>query len=82
MKFFIYSLLMVAALSSNIGNTVAQAANDKIVPGSVWNDITGRHINAHGGCVIFHEGIYYWFGVRNKKKEKTENKDGKNKSSN
>ena len=62
MKFFIYSLLMVAALSSNIGNTVAQAANDKIVPGSVWNDITGRHINAHGGCVIFHEGIYYWFG--------------------
>jgi hypothetical protein len=49
MKFFIYSLLMVAALSSNIGNTVAQAANDKIVPGSVWNDITGRHINAHGG---------------------------------
>ena len=24
-------------------------------------------------------GIYYWFGVRNKKKEKTENKDGKNK---
>ena len=27
-------------------------------------------------------GIYYCFGVRNKKKEKTENKDGKNKSSN
>jgi hypothetical protein len=61
MKFFIYSLLMVAALSSNIGNTVAQAANDKIVPGSVWNDITGRHINAHGGCVILLVwGGSYW----------------------
>ena len=31
-------------------------------PGRLWPDNNGAHINAHGGGVLFHEGIYYWFG--------------------
>ncbi len=31
-------------------------------PGKSWNDTGGAHINAHGGCVVYHEGVYYWFG--------------------
>lgn len=31
-------------------------------PGTVWNDTDGRPINAHGGGVLFHEGVYYWYG--------------------
>lgn len=31
-------------------------------PGQPWNDQAGERINAHGGCVIFHDGIYYWYG--------------------
>lgn len=62
MRHFTSSLLLAAALTGTIGNTTAQAANTKITPGAVWNDISGQHINAHGCCVIFHEGTYYWFG--------------------
>jgi hypothetical protein len=31
-------------------------------PGEIWPDDRGVHINAHGGGVLFHDGVYYWFG--------------------
>src|SRR3954470_20538208 len=31
-------------------------------PGELWPDNNGVHINAHGGGILFHDGIYYWFG--------------------
>ncbi len=31
-------------------------------PGQIWADTNGVPINAHGGGILFHEGIYYWFG--------------------
>ena len=31
-------------------------------PGQVWLDVAGNPINAHGGCVVFHRGLYYWYG--------------------
>lgn len=31
-------------------------------PGKLWLDDNGIHINAHGGGVLFHNGIYYWYG--------------------
>jgi hypothetical protein len=37
-------------------------SQNKITPGSVWNDKTGIPINAHGGCVVLDQGTYYWFG--------------------
>lgn len=33
-----------------------------IKPGSIWLDNNGVHINAHGGGVLLHNDIYYWFG--------------------
>ena len=30
--------------------------------GEIWPDDKGVHINAHSGGILFHEGIYYWFG--------------------
>ena len=38
-------------------------------PGEVWRDTDGEPIQAHGGGVLFHEGVYYWYG---------ENKDAPN----
>jgi len=37
---------------------------DKVnfTPGSVWPDDQGKHINAHGGGILFHNGVYYWYG--------------------
>jgi hypothetical protein len=31
-------------------------------PGAIWHDNDGRHINAHGGGVLYDHGTYYWFG--------------------
>jgi Glycosyl hydrolases family 43 len=31
-------------------------------PGNLWLDDKGVHINAHGGGMLFHDGMYYWFG--------------------
>lgn len=30
--------------------------------GQIWQDISGQDIQAHGGCIICHEGTYYWYG--------------------
>lgn len=38
-------------------------------PGQVWLDTEGKRIQAHGGSVIYLDGIYYWYGEN---KEKTD----------
>ena len=30
--------------------------------GHIWQDVDGNDIQAHGGCIINHEGVYYWYG--------------------
>lgn len=30
--------------------------------GEIWQDVNGKDIQAHGGCIIEHEGVYYWYG--------------------
>lgn len=37
-------------------------AADCFVPGAIWPDDQGVHINAHGGGVLVHAGTCYWFG--------------------
>lgn len=34
----------------------------QFVPGEIWPDNNGVHINAHGGGILFHDSTYYWFG--------------------
>lgn len=34
----------------------------QICSGELWPDSEGNHINAHGGGVVYYEGVYYWFG--------------------
>ena len=34
----------------------------KIVSGALWPDNNGKHINAHGGGILYDKGTYYWFG--------------------
>ena len=31
-------------------------------PGKIWNDTDGVPIQAHGGGILYINGIYYWFG--------------------
>jgi beta-xylosidase len=32
------------------------------LPGAIWPDENGVHINAHGGGILCHQGVHYWFG--------------------
>lgn len=32
------------------------------INGSLWQDRDGNPIHAHGGCIIRHQGYYYWYG--------------------
>lgn len=40
-----------------------------IYPGRTWLDTEGKRIQAHGGSVMYLEGVYYWYGEN---KEKTD----------
>jgi len=44
--------------------SVAGARSQQVYirPGKVWNDQSGRPINAHGGGILLFEGRYYWYG--------------------
>ena len=53
-------LLTITALSLALISGKKDSKN--IIPGAVWPDNNGVHINAHGGGVMFHKGRYYWFG--------------------
>lgn len=44
-----------------------------IRPGKIWLDTEGKRIQAHGGSVMYLDGIYYWYGEN---KEKTDGKNG------
>lgn len=46
---------------------------NSIRPGKVWLDTEGKRIQAHGGSVIYVDGIYYWYGEN---KEKTTSTNG------
>jgi hypothetical protein len=39
-----------------------KAAEPAFIPGEMWRDKDGHAINAHGGGVLFHDGVYYWYG--------------------
>jgi len=52
--------------------TLTLTAQDGVIrPGQLWQDTDGKHINAHGGGVLQHQGTYYWFGEH--KAERTSN---------
>lgn len=44
---------MIAATAMAMGGFVS---------GALWNDTDGKHINAHGGGIMYHDGTYYWYG--------------------
>lgn len=62
---FFCPLLLTACLSGNANQRKENIQPDVITcftPGETWNDTEGNPINAHGGGILYHEGIYYWYG--------------------
>jgi hypothetical protein len=53
---------METALVMALSLAAAGEPHDAFAPGALWPDDQGHHINAHGGGILAHEGMYYWFG--------------------
>lgn len=56
----------LAALVAAVWPAVAARAQtgpySSFRPGELWYDTDGNIINAHGGGILYHDGVYYWFG--------------------
>lgn len=56
---------LFAALLTAVTSVVSLSATapaDSFTQGAVWPDTEGRHINAHGGGLLYKDGLYYWYG--------------------
>jgi hypothetical protein len=42
-----------------------------IRPGQPWLDTNGKRIQAHGGSVIYIDGVYYFYGENKEKNDGT-----------
>ena len=56
------TLLLTALCTALLTFPALRGWAQSIKPGNTWNDTNGSSINAHGGCVVYHDGYYYWFG--------------------
>jgi hypothetical protein len=54
-------IILLFSLILTVLSAVSQN-NTSIKPGELWPDTEGKHINVHGGGILFYEGTYYWFG--------------------
>jgi sucrose-6-phosphate hydrolase SacC (GH32 family) len=59
-KYFLLTCIFLLSLCRFSAR--AQQLNTSFEPGQIWKDDKGVHINAHGGGILFHKGLYYWFG--------------------
>jgi hypothetical protein len=60
----LWSSIVVGLLAWNpaVRAQVPDRGPQTIVPGAIWPDDRGQHVQAHGGGIIRFEGTYYWFG--------------------
>ena len=40
----------------------SQKTKHQLIPGEKWKDTKGNLINAHGACILYHNGTYYMYG--------------------
>lgn len=64
MKSNVYYLLFIVLLLISCGGKkqVNETVSTIITPGTEWFDTEGNQINAHGGGILYYNGIYYWYG--------------------
>ena len=56
-------ILLILFFNLDLLQAQDMGSKTKILPGKLWNDSRGEPINAHGGGVIYHKGMYYWYGT-------------------
>lgn len=70
MKYKILRLLLCLGFLLPVALVIAQTLKDKTTtsnnfqPGALWQDEHGDLINVHGGGILYHDHVYYWFGEK------------------
>lgn len=59
-EFYMISRFLLMIFCLLVGLTLR--GQGAFTPGQQWDDKDGKNINAHGGCVVYDDGVYYWFG--------------------
>lgn len=59
-NFGVGAFLLAASEMARYANNIEQ--NTAFLPGAIWKDDNGKHINAHGGGIVYAGDTYYWFG--------------------
>ncbi|WP_159473154.1 glycoside hydrolase family 43 protein [Dyadobacter sp. 3J3] len=68
MKISLFAHLLLLFLFQTKNVVLSQKLSHKQFPekqmlqAGVWKDTDGNFINAHGGGILYHQGVYYWFG--------------------
>ena len=63
LKISLAALAWLPSFAAAPAGAAGLVADEKaIIPGEVWLDTDSQPINAHGGGVLFHDGVYYWYG--------------------
>lgn len=58
------ALALLCPTSATAAASTPATAQDRMafLSGEIWPDTSGKPINAHGGGMLFHDGVYYWYG--------------------
>jgi hypothetical protein len=59
---FIAAVLLLVVPFAKAQTNAALVSPPPFHPGELWPDTAGVAINAHGGGLLFRNGMYYWFG--------------------
>ncbi len=57
-----YVLTLFFLLCLSFYTLPSAAQQTEFRPGERWPDTEGHHINAHGGCILQHDSVFYWYG--------------------
>lgn len=58
----VFCLLTAFGCGQKKSAETVQEEINYIVSGDEWLDTDGNRINAHSGGILYHEGVYYWYG--------------------
>lgn len=59
---FTFKIIKLAVVMAAVAALNAANPESMMRQGGRWTDTDGNFINAHGGGMLWHEGVYYWYG--------------------
>jgi hypothetical protein len=56
------NVLLISSFASALLAAASVFAAPEFHPGEIWLDTAGQPIQAHGGGILVHSNVYYWYG--------------------